>query len=186
MKRINKLNASLIAKAVPGTRHGDGGGLWLQVDRHGNKSWIYRYTIAGRARAMGLGSTITVSLAGARGPARDGRRLLLDGVDPITAKHSQRKKAALARASGMTFSECAAAYLSEHGKTWTNDKHRKQWETSLARASSADSSIDRLSHAASGPMSYIRIMICRATGHIMLPIRRCQPDALRKSAGLTR
>ena len=39
--------------------------------------------------------------------------------------------------------------------------------------SSSDSSLDRLSDAAPGLMSYIFIMIRRVTGHIMLPIRSC-------------
>ena len=45
-------------KLKPGM-HGDGGGLWLQVTPNG-RIWIFRYTLNGRAREMGLGSLRTV------------------------------------------------------------------------------------------------------------------------------
>jgi hypothetical protein len=35
-------------------RYGFGGGLWLTVAPSGGKSWSYRFTFAGRARAMEL------------------------------------------------------------------------------------------------------------------------------------
>src|SRR5262245_16134759 len=69
-------------------RHGDAGckGLWLQITPAGGKSWLLRYMLNGRARAMGLGPLELVSLADARERARAGRRLLLDGKDPIDAR----------------------------------------------------------------------------------------------------
>jgi integrase len=142
MKVMNKLTARAIAKAAPNSRHGDGGGLWLQVDRFGNKSWIYRYTIGGRARAMGLGPCHTVSLATARGLAREARLLLIRGIDPLDAKHDRRKRDARARASRMTFRQCADAYLKEHSKKWTNVRHVKQWQDSLESAASAFGPMD--------------------------------------------
>jgi MoxR-like ATPase len=49
--------------------YGDGGGLWLQVRAPHVRSWIFRYTINGKTRAMGLGATATVPLALARDEA---------------------------------------------------------------------------------------------------------------------
>ena len=37
-------------------RVGDGEGLYLQVAPGGSKSWLFRYTLCGRAREMGLGA----------------------------------------------------------------------------------------------------------------------------------
>ena len=63
----------------------------------------------------------------------------------------------------------------------------KRPSLSLASSqSNSDSSSARLSEAAPGLMSYARIMARRVIGHIKLPIRRCQAEVSKKSAGLTR
>ncbi len=36
-------------------RFGDGDGLYLQVAAGNTKSWLFRYTLRGKAREMGLG-----------------------------------------------------------------------------------------------------------------------------------
>lgn len=46
--------------------YADGGGLYLSVGITGAKSWIFRFMLRGKARAMGLGSVRFVSLAEAR------------------------------------------------------------------------------------------------------------------------
>ena len=61
----------------------DGMGLWLQVTPRLTKSWVFRYSIGGRKREMGLGSYGAVSLALARQLAREQREHLLRGDDPI-------------------------------------------------------------------------------------------------------
>jgi hypothetical protein len=45
-------NPAAIAKTG---RYGFGAGLWLTVAPTGGRSWSYRFTIAGRSRALGLG-----------------------------------------------------------------------------------------------------------------------------------
>ena len=76
---IAKLTAAQIKGAEPG-RHGDGGGLWLQVSPTKTKSWLFRYMRHGVAREMGLGSLDTIGIVEARERAQDARRLLLDGT----------------------------------------------------------------------------------------------------------
>ena len=61
----------------------DGMGLWLQTSAYGTKSWVFRYTINGRPREMGLGSYRAISLRLARELAREQREHLLRGDDPI-------------------------------------------------------------------------------------------------------
>jgi len=46
--------------------YADGGGLYLQVSKSGTKSWVYRFTLLGKTRDMGLGSLNYVSIADAR------------------------------------------------------------------------------------------------------------------------
>ena len=52
----------------------DGNGLYLRITEGGTKSWIYRYSVDGKARDMGLGPIAAVSLAKAREAADECRR----------------------------------------------------------------------------------------------------------------
>ncbi len=110
----------------------DGGGLYLQVSKAGTKSWIFRFTLNGRPREMGLGSRHILSLADARERASVCRKLLLDGVDPIEARNQRRSEARLTAARSMTFANCATAYIEAHRSGWNNAKHVSQWENTLA------------------------------------------------------
>lgn len=113
-------------------RYADGGGLVLQISRWATKAWVFRYERNGRERHMGLGSVDTLSLAEARERARECRRLLLDGFDPIEARDAQRMKQRLEAARGVTFQECAGQYMAAHAPGWRNATHRAQWSSSLA------------------------------------------------------
>jgi integrase len=109
----------------------DGGGLYLQVSAAGTKSWIYRFTLDGRAREMGLGPLNAISLAEARKRAAECRRMRHDGIDPIEARGVQRDQKRLEGARSMTFDVCAEAYIEAHKASWKNGKHAEQWRGSL-------------------------------------------------------
>jgi integrase len=113
--------------------HCDGGGLYLQVKpskdgKRINRSWIFRYTVAGRMRDMGLGPLSTIGLADARDKAKRMRAKLLDGVNPIDERKATRVKPA---DKSLTFDEATTQYLAQHEDTWKNAVHREQWRTSL-------------------------------------------------------
>jgi integrase len=127
-----KLSAILVSKLSRPGHYGDGEGLWLQISGSGSKSWVFRFTLAGRAREMGLGSLNAVSLAIAREKARECRLLLSGGKDPIVERDASRTASALTAARFKTFDQCAAAYIGAHRAGWKNAKHAAQWETSLA------------------------------------------------------
>jgi integrase len=133
----NRLSDRKVKTAKAG-KYADGGGLILRVqptqDGTLSRYWIFRFAdrTTGKDRAMGLGNLDTLSLAEARDRARACRQLLLDGNDPIAAKHARRAANATADASVRTFDQCAAAYIATHRAGWSNPKHAKQWETSLA------------------------------------------------------
>jgi integrase len=129
---LNKLTAvSILRLKVPGY-YGDGGGLVLQVSSSGSKSWLFRYSCAGRKHEMGLGSVRTVDLAGAREKAKRCRAQLLEGKDPLDERRTANTTAALERGRQMTFDQCAAAYIDAHRSSWKNAKHAEQWENTLA------------------------------------------------------
>ena len=111
--------------------HGDGGGLYLQISPAGTKSWMFRFTLAGRSREMGLGPLHTITLERARFKARDCRELLLDGIDPIEARRSSQRTAASNAAHAVTFAAEAEAYIEAHRSGWKNAKHAAQWTSTL-------------------------------------------------------
>lgn len=80
----NKLTAMQIKKAGPGV-YQDGGGLSLKKTAESGK-WIYRYSIAGRRRDMGLGTLSEVSLSEARQQRDKWQAVLQSGKDPISER----------------------------------------------------------------------------------------------------
>ena len=132
MREPNRLTVLKVTKTRKPGRYCDGGGLYLQVSRAHTKAWLFRFMRNGRAREMGLGPVDIVSLAEAREKARQARRLLLDGSDPIDARREARLKARAEGAKTMTFRQCAEAYMKAHRAAWKNVKHTWQWEASLS------------------------------------------------------
>lgn len=108
--------------------HADGGGLYLQVGRTGTKSWIFRYTLFGSSREMGLGPLHTITLSEARQLATEARRLKLLGIDPIDARKEDRQAKRLDDARAVSFKE---AYIKANKAGWKNPKHAAQWESTL-------------------------------------------------------
>jgi integrase len=124
---IHKLTATDLKRRQPGL-YGDGGGLWLQVTGDVWRSWIFRFTINGRRREMGLGPITDVSLSEARTEALRCRKLVRDGVDPIEQRKADRAARVASTARSMTFDECVGAYLAAHRDAWRNEKHAKTWD----------------------------------------------------------
>ena len=121
---VDKLSPLKIAKINKRGYYSDGSGLYLKVTASASKSWIFRYTVGGLKRDMGLGAVHTLSLSEARLKAKDQRLMLLDGHDPLTARERAREAEVLARAKMMTFNECAAQYITAHRNSWKSEKTR--------------------------------------------------------------
>ncbi|MBX7533549.1 integrase arm-type DNA-binding domain-containing protein [Qipengyuania sp. 1XM1-15A] len=119
-------------------RHADGGGLYLLVKPSGARSWTFRATAAGKVRYIGLGSAAgpnAVSLADAREAAREKAKEVAAGIVPVSDRRKQKREAKVAeqssRISNTTFRDSAESYLSMNESGWKNDKHRKQWRSTL-------------------------------------------------------
>src|SRR5712691_3522391 len=130
-RRLNRLTAVEVRAIDEKGMHHDGGGLYLQVSAGVAKSWIYCFTLDGRAREMGLGPVHAIPLAEARKRAVECRRMRVDGIDPIEARSAHRGWKKLEAAKTMTFDACAAAYIAAHNASWRNAKHRGQWRNTL-------------------------------------------------------
>ena len=126
---IKRLNARAVEALTKPGRHGDGGGLYLVVDRKGSKRWIflYRRRKDGKLTEMGLGGLTAVSLAEARRKASDARALLSSGRDPIEARRAGAEQPAIP-----TFGEMADQVITALQGSWRNEKHRAQWRSTLA------------------------------------------------------
>ena len=129
---LNKLSPKAVQHAKEPGYYGDGGGLWLQISKLGGKSWVFRFTMTGKAREMGLGSVHTVTLAEARTKALECRKAIADGRDPIEERKAKEARAKLEAEKTKTFEECANAYIEANRKDWKNEKHVQQWQNTLA------------------------------------------------------
>src|SRR6266481_8594384 len=119
-RRLNRLTAVEVRAIDEKGMYHDGGGLYLQVSASGAKSWIFRFTLDGRSREMGLGPVHAIPLADARKRAAECRRMRFDGIDPIEARRVQRDQKKLDAAKSVTFDACAAAYIDAHKAGWRN------------------------------------------------------------------
>jgi integrase len=147
---IGKLKALNVAREKRPGMYGDGGGLYLQVNGVGSKSWIFRFWVPERApstgeplrdlvtkkprgtsREMGLGSFNVVSLEEARALAADARRLRQKNLDPIDVRRETKLAAALEKAKALKFKDAAEAYITAHRTGWRNEKHAGQWTATL-------------------------------------------------------
>ncbi|WP_375628936.1 MULTISPECIES: tyrosine-type recombinase/integrase [unclassified Bartonella] len=92
MALMNRLNARAVATLGAG-KYNDGAGLLLHKRKDGGAQWIYRFTIHGRRREMGLGALRDVSLKQARELATGWRSVLREGRDPIKERNKQKREA---------------------------------------------------------------------------------------------
>ncbi|EJF86752.1 hypothetical protein MCY_00629 [Bartonella rattimassiliensis 15908] len=92
MVLMNRLNAKAVATLGAG-KYNDGAGLLLHKRKDGGAQWLYRYTIHGRRREMGLGALRDVSLKQARETATKWRSVLREGRDPIEERNKQKREA---------------------------------------------------------------------------------------------
>ncbi len=119
-------------KSVGLHQDGEVKGLYLRVTDTGARGFLLRYMLAGRRRDMWLGSTREITLAQARDEAREARKLLKKGIDPLVVRH--REQAENKRQAGLnewTFKKAAEAVHETLRPGWKNEKHAAQWITTL-------------------------------------------------------
>jgi integrase len=154
-------------------------GLFLQIkpstatDRKGvAKSWIYRFVSPTRQipRWMGLGPANLYGLSEAREAAREARKLVKAGLDPIDQRDKLIETRKVEAAKHKTFDDVATAYLKAHAHEWT-PKHAEAWELSLQKDAKAIANL---------PVAEIN------TTHILdvlEPIWHVKPETARRTRG---
>ena len=120
------LTVAKVNTAKPGKYHdGSGTGLFLRVDPNGGRFWIQRITIHGKRREIGLGGFPVVSLADARKAALANKQLAFSGGDPLAERRKTRET--------LTFEQSVERYLAAKLDEFRNEKHKKQWRSTLDR-----------------------------------------------------
>jgi integrase len=128
-KMPKQINAALTATRVkqekrPG-RFADGNGLYLHVSETGARWWLWRGTVHGRRRELGIGGVQLIPLAEAREIARTWRRIARDGGDPVLERDKGKRQALL-------FEEAARKVWAEQiAPNLKNPKHSAQWLKTL-------------------------------------------------------
>lgn len=107
--QLNRLNAKKVAAIREPGRYGDGGGLLLKVSPSGGKSWVFRWARDGKERMAGLGPVSDVSLEEARDLAREARRAVRAGRDPIADKKAAREREKAEAQRVLLFKDAAQA-----------------------------------------------------------------------------
>lgn len=122
---MGRLTAARVrALKSPGKYH-DQHGLILRVAPGGSKQWIWRGTVRGRRRDLGLGAVAYTSLAEARDIAYQYRKLARSGGDPATLRPDRRAP---------TFAESIELVIDTHRGGWKDGgKSEENWRSSLQR-----------------------------------------------------
>jgi integrase len=118
------LSARKVAAITDSGRYADGGGLYLFVSPAGSKSWVLRTVVQGKRCDIGIGSLSLVTLAEARDQAHNLRKVARDGGDPLALRRDQRRTVP-------TFADAASQVHAVQASGFRNDKHKKQWLSSL-------------------------------------------------------
>ncbi|PRX37221.1 Integrase [Meinhardsimonia xiamenensis] len=120
-----RLTARFCSTAGPGRYHDGGGdGLALYVKPSGSRFWVQRVTIDGKRRDLGLGPFPAVSLTDARAKAAANKALIREGKGAELLHRTEKSR--------ITFAEAAERCLVKRAKGLSNEKHRRQWRSTLA------------------------------------------------------
>jgi integrase len=131
---MGKLTARTVAAITAKGRYSDGDNLVLQVGANGSKSWLFCFMFGmnparpGKRKTfqMGLGPVDLVPLAKAREQAFKYRQMLLEDINPLEHRRTQRLKREMP-----TFKTFAEEWIAANQARWKNDKHKTQWKSSL-------------------------------------------------------
>ncbi|UWR76654.1 integrase arm-type DNA-binding domain-containing protein [Phaeobacter inhibens] len=119
--------------------HAVGGvaGLMLQITPSGEgKSWLFRTRVGSKRRTMGLGPYPEVGVAEARERAREAKRKVAEGIDPVEERRAVRAKLEAEQKLGRTFDEALDEYVRKKLVELASEKNRKLWENMVRRYAS--------------------------------------------------
>jgi len=116
-KLSDKAVKAFVAKAAPGRKLADGGGLYLFTPPAGSANWRIKYRLEGKEKIYSVGPYPVVSLAAARAALAEVKALLLENRDPVTERRLSR--AATAAGADNTFKAVAQEWLAMKQREWS-------------------------------------------------------------------
>lgn len=125
MAQINLLKPRQVSTLSNGF-HSDGSNLYLRVTSPTSRQWVFRYSVHGKVRQLGMGSTIQRPIADARTLAQKMREAIRDGRDPASLLNARDPRK-------MTFRAYAEELIAEKRKEFRSEKWGKQWTATLTR-----------------------------------------------------
>lgn len=131
MAILTDTKARHIKPGDPPLPHGGITGLTLHSSpTKGLGKWVFRYTspVTGKRRNAGLGSYPDIGIAQAGKLALPMREQIANGIDPLDARKAESEKEAIP-----TFETAARKVHAELLSGWKNEKHGKQWVSTLER-----------------------------------------------------
>lgn len=118
-------------KKAPDGKLEDGNGLRL-LKRGDRGSWVYRYSIYGQRKEMGLGGWPAVTLAEARKIRDRWAAEIRNGRDPISVRRALREAEMLAaQRADPTFAQIVDAVFEARKATLRGDGTRGKWRSAL-------------------------------------------------------
>ena len=109
----------------------DSGGLFLEVTPNGSKRWFWRYTFAGKVRALPIGQyttpsskTVVMTLKEARAATAEARKARQSGADPIQQRRAD--KLAAETSSAVTFEAVARELYDSKVDSWS-EAYSSRW-----------------------------------------------------------
>ena len=122
---MGKLTAAFVRAVDTPGKYYDQHGLVLRVAPGGSKQWMWRGTIRGRRRDLGLGAVAYTTLAEARDIAYQYRKLARAGGDPRSLKSDDIVP---------TFAEAVEQVIEVHRPGWKDTgRSEENWRSSLER-----------------------------------------------------
>lgn len=134
-KKVPEMSAADVRRLKAPGFHAVGGvsGLALQITGDAGRSWILRTTVGSKRRHIGLGGYPDVTLSQAREEARSVKARIREGIDPIEERRAARRTIRAEQAKRLTFAEAARRKHAAIEDEFRNEKHRKDWLSSLER-----------------------------------------------------
>ena len=117
---------------TPG-KHRDDDNLYLDIpsSRPRGGSWVFRYTLDGKARTIGLGGR-SRDTDEVRAEAGRYRKWLERGIDPRDGIADEVRQAEADLARRTKFKQVVEAFLETNSAGWRNAVHARQWRATLA------------------------------------------------------
>ncbi|EAM8613886.1 site-specific integrase [Salmonella enterica] len=141
-KKAKELSGLAVSRLKNEGMYAVGGvdGLYLRI-RGQSRAWVLCVAMGTRINNlgrtvprrlnMGLGPYPEVSLAEAREKARELRKQVRNGINPLQEKHEQKARQEILARKKKTFAECCEEVLEVKDSEMKNKKHLAQWRSTL-------------------------------------------------------